>query len=347
MMSFFVRDTCLFGGNTMRRKVIAMFVALCLSLGLVSQVRAAEKMILYTSMKESLIGAIYEAFKKKHPDTSIDYQSAGAGKLMAKIATERQAGKVLADVLWTSEVPDFYNLKNEGMLEKYTPSVLSEIINPFDDYDGHFTAARLGTLGIVYNTKHVKKTPAVWDDIFGPEFTGAFGIANPGLSGTAYMSISLLVHQFGWEFIEKMAANKSKIGKGAGQVVDDTASGELVGCIAVDYIASDKIKKGASLAYVFAPEILVVPSPVAIIKDTPNLSAAQKFVDFLLSREAQEIIASEGTLPVRSDVALNPGLPIASVEEAVKRSIKIDYLKLMAEKQATIKKFTDIMQGKK
>ena len=331
----------------MRRKLFAVALALCLSFSLAAQASAAENMILYTSMKESLIGAIYDAFKKKHPDTTIEYQSAGAGKLMAKIAAERQAGKVLADVLWTSEVPDFYNLKQEGMLAQYTPSNFKELINPFADHDGHFTAARLGTLGIVYNTKFIKAAPTKWDDIFGQDFRGAFGIANPALSGTAYMSISLLVKQFGWEFIEKMAANKSKIGKGAGQVVDDTASGELVGCIAVDYITLDKIKKGATLGYAFPQEILVVPSPVAIFKDTPNMSAAKKFVDFLLSKEAQEIIAAEGTLPVRNDVPLHPGLPIASPEEAVKRSIKIDYLAMMAEKQTTVKKFTDIMQGKK
>ena len=41
-----------------------------------------------------------------------------------------------------------------------------------------------------------------------------------------------------------------------------------------------------------------------------------------------------------------PGLPVASPEEAVQRSIKIDYLSLQAEKQNTIKKFTDIMQKK-
>ena len=161
------------------------------------------------------------------------------------------------------------------------------------------------------------------------------------------MAISMLVKQFGWEFVEKMAANKAKIGKGAGQGVDDTASGELLGCIGVDYITLDKIKKGAKLAYVFPPQIILSPSPVAIIKDTPNLKSAQTFVDFLLSKEAQEIIASEGTLPVRNDVKLDPMLPVATPEEAMKRAIKIDYIAMMAEKADTIKKFTDIMQGKK
>lgn len=332
----------------MFKKTFTLLLTLCFCFGIFAQKAAAEeKMILYTSMKEALIGAIYDAFKKKHPDVTIDYQSAGAGKLMAKIATERQAGKILADVLWTSEVPDFYNMKNEGMLEKYIPGNISELIQPFTDYEGYFTAARLATLGIVYNTRHVKQVPTQWDNIFEKQYKGAFGIANPALSGTAYMAIAMLVKQFGWEFIDKMAENKAKIGKGAGQVVDDTASGELLGCIGVDYIVLGKMKKGATLGYVFPPQIILSPSPVAIIKGTPNLSAAKKFVDFLLSKEAQEIIASEGTLPVRNDVKLDPALPVASPEEALKRSIKIDYIAMMAQKQDTIKKFTDIMQGKK
>ena len=69
------------------------------------------KLVVYTSMKESLISGIVEGFKKKYPDIEVDYQSAGAGKLMAKIAAERQSGHILADVIWTSEVPDFYQMK--------------------------------------------------------------------------------------------------------------------------------------------------------------------------------------------------------------------------------------------
>ena len=59
------------------------------------------KLVVYTSMKESLIGGIVEGFKKANPGIEVDYQSAGAGKLMAKIAAERQSGKILADGLRT------------------------------------------------------------------------------------------------------------------------------------------------------------------------------------------------------------------------------------------------------
>ena len=69
-------------------------------------------------------------------------------------------------------------------------------------------------------------------------------------------------------------------------------------------------------------------------------------VDFLLSKQGQEIIVQEGTLPVRPDVAVPAKFGLPAPEDAVKRAIKVDYLKMIAEKEATIKKFTDIMQGK-
>lgn len=307
---------------------------------------AAEQLIVYTSMKESLIGGLAKAFMAKHPDIKVDYQSAGAGKLMAKIAAERESGKILADILWTSEVPDFYKLKDEGLLHPYTSPETKNILNPLPDYDGSFTPIRLGTLGIVYNTRFIKESPRQWADLTTKPYNNAFGIANPALSGTSYMSVALLAQQFGWDFFKELKANKAKMGKGSGQVVDDTASGDLVACLGVDYITNDKISRGATLALVYPPEMLVIPSPAAIFKGTPNLSPAQKFVDFLLTQEGQTLVAEEGTLPVRKDVVVPAKFKMPSVEDAMKRAIKIDYMKLIATKEETIKKFTDIMQGK-
>jgi len=306
-----------------------------------------KKLIIYTSMKESLIGGIVDGFKKQNPGIEVDYQSAGAGKLMAKIAAERQSGKILADIIWTSEVPDFYSMKKEGLLEQYKTPVIKEVLNPFEDYDGYFTAARLGTLGIAINTDKIKTPPAQWADLFKPEYKKAFGIADPALSGTAYMSVALLEKQFGWEFFDKLRDNQARIGKGSGQVVDDTASGELAASLAVDYITYDKIKKGAHIALYYPPELLIAPSPVAIMKGSANLDAAKKFVGYLLGKEAQTLIANEGTLSVRPEVKSPEKLKLPDAAEALKRSIKIDYIKMMASKETTIKKFTDTLQGKK
>ena len=324
---------------------MTIVIALTLLVGTITSASAApkEKLLVYTSMKEVLIGEIRDAFVKKHPEVQFDYYSAGAGKLMAKIAAERQSGKLMVDVLWTSEIPDFYQLKSQGALEKYVSPEAASIISPVKDPDGCFTPARLGTLGIAYNTNKVKVAPKTWQDLLGPQFKDGFGIANPSLSGTAMVSVAMLVENLGWDYIKGLRANGAKMGQGSGQVVDDVAMGDLKACIAVDYIAINKIQEGAPMGFVYPDKILVIPSPVAIFKGTPNLSAAKKFVDFLLSKEGQAIIAASYTLPIRKDVPVVQGVGLVSPEEAVKRAFPLDYLKMIGEKEKIADQFTAIM----
>lgn len=302
------------------------------------------KLIIYTSMKESLIGGIVEGFKAKNPGIDVDYQSAGAGKIMAKLEAEKQSGGILADIIWTSEVPDFYQMKNDGMLERYRPAVYDEILNPFDDYDGSFTAARLGTLGIVININQVKNPPTQWEDITTETYRDSFGIADPALSGTAYMSIALLEKQFGWNYIERLHDNGALKSKGSGRVVDDAASGALNACLGVDYITANKIDKGAPLKMIYPPELLMVPSPVAIFKDAKNKDNAKKFVDYLLSQEAQQKVANAGTVPVRTDVTMPQKYNLPAPEDAFKNGIKINYAEILPKKDDTIQKFSELFK---
>jgi len=307
---------------------------------------AAERLIVYTSMKESLIGNIVAGFHKKHPDIAVDHQTSGAGNLMAKIAAERETGKILVDVLWHSEVPDFYNMRAEGLLLQYKSPFINELLNPFDDYDGYFTAARLGTLGIIINTNLIKEPPQQWSDLFKPAFNDVFVIADPSLSGTAFMSVAMLDKQFGWQFFDKLRDNKAHMGRGSAQVVNDTAIGEFSACLGVDYIAYDAIVKGAPLALVYPPELLMSPSPVAIFKDSSNIEAAKKFVDYLLSQEAQQLVANESTLSVRMDVTYKEGVSLPPASEVLKRAIKVDYVELMNKKEELVRRFADTLRGK-
>lgn len=325
------------------KKLLAVVLLVCM-LCVAGAAFAGEKLTVYTSMKESLIGALKDGFLKIHPDIEFDYYSAGAGKLMAKIATERESGKLVVDVLWHSEVPDFFLLKKEGVLEPYISPEAKFVESPVKEPEGYFTPARNGTLAITYNTRFVKTAPTSWQDLLKPEFKGTFGVANPALSGTAYGSVAALSKTFGWEFFENCKKNGARMGQGSGQVVDDTAMGDLLACIGVDYITTDKVKKGADLGFAFPKEVIMLPSPVAIMKGTPNLSAAKKFVDFLLSKDGQQIIANGGTLPVRSDVKLPADTLLPDPHDAVQRAIILDFENMSAGKEEMIKKFTEIMR---
>ena len=306
---------------------------------------SANKLVIYTSMKESLIGNIVEGFKAKNPGVEVDWQSAGAGKIMAKLEAERQSGHLMADIIWTSEVPDFYQMKDEGLLEKYQPTGFDELLNPLDDYDGSFTAARLGTLGIVINTNKIKTDPTSWETIAtDPNYKNSFGIADPALSGTAFMSIALLEKQFGWDYIVRLHDNGTTKSKGSGRVVDDTADGALNACLGVDYITAVKIDKGSPLKMVYPKELLMVPSPIAIFKDADHMDNAKKFVDYLMTQEAQQMIANAGTVPVRRDVNMPEHYNLPAPEDALANGIKVNYSEVLANKDETIKKFSNLFK---
>ena len=296
-------------------------------------------------MKESLIGGIAEGFKAKYPDVDVVYQSAGAGKIMAKLAAERQSGHIIADIIWTSEVPDFYQMKADGLLETFRPTAFDELLNPFDDYDGSFTAARLGTLGIVINTDKISDPPNSWQDIVNnPIYMNSFGIADPALSGTAYMSVALLEKQFGWDYFVRLHDNGAIKSKGSGRVIDDTASGNLKACLGVDYITANKIDKGSHLKMVYPKELLMVPSPIAIFKSSNNIENAKRFVDYVLSQEAQQKVANAGTVPVRRDIQMPTKYNLPDPEYALKNGIKINYVEIMQHKDETIQKFSELFK---
>ena len=236
-------------------------------------------------------------------------------------------------------------MKNEGLLEQYQPAGFDELLNPFDDYDGSFTAARLGTLGIVININKVTTEPTSWETIAtDPTYKNSFGIADPALSGTAFMSIALLEKQFGWDYIVKLHDNGATKSKGSGRVVDDTADGVLNACLGVDYITAGKIDKGAPLKMIYPREMLTVPSPVAIFKDAEHKENAKKFVDYLLTQEAQQKVAEAGAVPVRRDVTMPERYNLPNPEDALANGIKINYSDVLANKDDTIKKFSNLFK---
>jgi len=299
---------------------------------------------LYTSMRDSMIVALVDGFMDKHPGIVVETRIAGAGTLMREIEAQRGSDGIIADVIWTSEVPDFYYMRDEGLLLQYRPSGADDVLNPLDDTDDHFIPARLGTMGIAYNTDLVESPPAFWRDLLGSAFTGGFAIADPTTSGTASVSVGLLMDAFGEQFFRDLRENGAFVGQGSSQVVDSVAKGELAACLAVDYMVFAHAEAGAPIAIAYPQEMLVIPSPAAIFKDSPNLAAAKLFVDYLISVQAQQIIANNGTLPAHSNITVPEKFNLPTVAEAMDRSIRLDDDEMYMRIETLVNDFLDIMK---
>jgi len=112
--------------------------------------------------------------------------------------------------------------------------------------------------------------------------------------------------------------------------------------VLVEFMALNAKAKGSPVDFVFPKEgVSAVTEPVAILKTAHNPGAAKAFVDFILSKEGQELAARQGFLPARRDVLPPPGFP--RVEDL--KLLPIDESRVVQDADALKQRFTQLFGG--
>lgn len=143
---------------------------------------------------------------------------------------------------------------------------------------------------------------------------------DPRESGTAADLIAAMVDQWGedktWELFDKLFDNGMIVQGANGPALDQVTSGSrgiVMG--GVDYSAYSAKAKGEPLEVVIPSSgTTVTPRPVMILKTTDNKDAAEAFVDFMFSDEAQEISASKNMIPANTDIAPKNGPKLEEID---------------------------------
>ena len=78
------------------------------------------------------------------------------------------------------------------------------------DDDGMFATSRIWLSSIAYNTNLVKAAdaPASFADLVDPKWAGKMVKGHPGYSGTIMTATFQLVRELGWEYLEKLSAQR-------------------------------------------------------------------------------------------------------------------------------------------
>lgn len=177
---------------------------------------------------------------------------------------------------------------------------------------GKAIGVHVGLLGMLYNTEVLAEkglpVPACWKDLAKPEYKGEVTVSNPQSSGTAYTQLATLVQLFGEDEAFKMLA---EIGANVNQ---HTKSGSAPGKMAArgeTTIAVGFMHDMVNLKKQGFPVEIVSPcegtgyevGAVSVINGTPNLEAATKWVEYVISAEAQSRGLEVGVFNIPS----NPG----------------------------------------
>lgn len=299
----------------------------------------------YSIIHEEETLALTNLFTEK-TGIPVNFLRATTGELVNRVITEKDNPQ--ADVLLGGASSYHIKAAKEGALESYKSPLAKDIPSYAVAQDNTWTGFCVLTLGIGINEERYAKkfpdipAPKTWDDLLNPAYKGEIVLTNPVASSTAYLFVQNQLQRLGWEEGWNYLLTLAPL---VGQFPDSgSAPAKLIGTgeysLGVSYIhALAKYRaEGFKVRMIAPPKTVGDVDCISIMKNTKNLKAAQKFVDFMLSTEAQELMSSiDFTIPVNPDAKGAEGsIPVSSLE-----LIDYDVKKASEQKDEVLKKWTE------
>jgi iron(III) transport system substrate-binding protein len=324
---------------------ISLLVAasLCATASLVASAALADpagKLVLYTSQTPEVAQQTVDAFQAAYPDVTVEWIRNGTGQLMNVIRAEIAAGDPKADVLLVADTINIGALKQEGRLMAYPDAPVGDYDPKFYDPEFYFFGTKIISTGIAYNTNNAEK-PDSWNALIAPEAAGKVAVPSPLYSGAALNHLHTVINvgDIGWAFYDGLKKNGITPAGGNGPALNSVAAGQALYGIIVDADTMRAKAAGSPVDFVFPKEgVSFTTEPVAILKTAKNPEAAKAFVDFELSQAGQELIATQGNLPIMASVTAPAGFPpVADI-----KLLPLDVDKALADDAEVKKHFTEI-----
>ena len=265
---------------------------------------AESRLVVYCSAQNTMCEQEVLAFEQKHKIKTNSIRGS-TGSIFARIEAEKANPQ--GDVWYGGTLDPHSQAGEMGLLEAYKSPNLQYIPDALKDpakVKGNYSSAiYLGILGFGVNTERLQKlnlpVPKCWKDLTDPKYKNEIQAADPQSSGTAYTQIATFVQLWGEEeafkFLKELNKNVSQYTKSGNTATRNTARGEAA--IGIGFLHEHSIEKEKG-----APVELIVPCEgtgyeiggVSIIKGARNPENAKLFVDWALSKEAQELSWKKG-----------------------------------------------------
>ncbi len=219
------------------------------------------------------------------------------------------------DIFFGGGTDNYLRLSNMGWLHAYKlpETQLAQMMQSFQgiplyDAEHQWYGAALSSFGIMSNEelRELLQLPkaTAWEDLGDLALLGRIGAADPRESGSAHMVYEIILQTLGWEkgfaLLTKIGGNVRGFSAGANAIPTDVVAGQVIYGLAIDFYAYGQIAVvGADkIKYVVpADGAVVTADPIAILKGAPNLPVAQKFLEFVLSENAQKLWMLRDTDP--------------------------------------------------
>ena len=252
-------------------------------------------LVVYTARSEALNNAVIPEFEK---DTGIKVEVvvAGTGELLKRAQSEKD--NPLGDIFWVADQTMLSSSKDLFM--EYVSPEDSNMLEAFRNNTGYFTPAFADPTVMIVN-KDLKGDMKIdgFEDLLNPELKGKIAFADPAASSSSFEHLVNMLYAMGggnpdngWDYVKQFCAQlDGKLLGGSSAVYKGVADGEYTVGLTFEQGSAQYVGAGAPVKTVYMSEgVIFRGDGVYIIKGCPNESNAQKFVDWLTSKDVQEFM---------------------------------------------------------
>ncbi|GAB7541726.1 putative 2-aminoethylphosphonate ABC transporter substrate-binding protein [Cupriavidus sp. 8B] len=266
----------------------------------------------YTAWEIETLKPYAEGFAKVAPDIELKYVRDSTGVITAKALAEKANPQ--ADVIAGLAASSLELLKQENMLTPYSPKGFDRLTRDYSDKATPPNWVGLDVWGatICFNTMEAKKRnlpkPETWRDLAKPIYKGMIVMPNPASSGTGFLDVTAWLQLFGetdgWKYMDALHENIAQYTHSGSKPCKQAGAGEFPIGISFELRAHKTKASGAPIDMIFPTEGLGYDIEAAgIVKGTKKLEAAQRYLDWLASKDANELFARDWAIVAYPGVA--------------------------------------------
>lgn len=299
----------------------------------------------YTTMDQSQQDILTSMWEELYPNCEMEIVADSVGTLATKIRSDETSGAdVVIGGMFAADGDKYHDI-----LQPYTTSLDDE--EAYHDESGYYTFYDVQVMCLVVNPNVLKELGVDkvegYGDLINDKLKGKIITANPSASSSGWRQLQTILatmgdsfdDEKGWDYVSKLLplAVQTDSSKDVYNLVDQ---GEYAVGLSYESTPAGLIAKGGTnMQIVYMKEgNTAMPGGAAIVKDAPNLTAAQAMIDMLASKEFQEQRAELAGRGSNKNVALT-GLP-----EADTLGLKdLDYDYLNTNKDKIIDHYNEIL----
>lgn len=293
--------------------LVFLFIGIVVLLLCAGQLRAAApdpskasknegQITLYTSLNLVSVPKLVEPFNKQHPGIKVEVIRGVATSLVPRITAELKAGRS-GDLIFTKA--DYLDLlKSQGLLQRYK--------SPEDAKgDGYVSPVWCSVHGVAYNTRVMpaSRLPKAYLDLLDPRWKSKL-VVNLTNFMWSYGMLKLYGPEKGMQFLTNLAKQNPRGERASSLTAQLIAAGEFdLGVPLNTNIITEMRAKGAPIDWIRLSDPLFADlQAVGLLAKSRNSEAARLFIDFLMGKEGQQILANTGRTVLRSDVGMSDGI---------------------------------------